>query len=132
MPDLGMPDLEAVYREHGIKADPQKLPSPSEYSYDFSHPEMCAWSHLNINDQIHWKRARSMSPEEYQNSANYWWNKIKWQENRGPEPSKELLIHALMTTGIAQVLGIDRTDSKNLLFETNIEEFQDDSGASTL
>ena len=28
-----------------------------------------------------------------------------------------------MPTGIAQVLGIDRTDSKNLLFETNVKGF---------
>ena len=62
-------DVDAAATAHGTVLDPDHVADApmlgDGFHYDTSDPPKATWSAFNLDEQIHWKRARTLNAYEY-------------------------------------------------------------------
>ena len=112
--ETGIPDA-AMIAAHGCVVPKDVEP---EETATLSIPDKgstAAWSPLALHDQIHWRKTRLLSTDEYKTFAKKWYYRPELEALRHVEPTKALLLDALHHFGIATLLGIDEVDSQNAI-----------------
>ena len=106
---------------HGCENLLEPDPNESETANIPTQGNTASWSNLDLQEQIHWRRSRCLSNDEYKSHARKWYHKPELQAMKGTQPTKALLLEALHYFGISQLLGIDEKDSQNIItpFQTN-------------